>query len=176
GVLVGLKNAADVERGFATVIQNATKYNAKATELGVQVQQMLPCGQEAIIGAVTDQAFDKLVAFGLGGILVEVLKDVTFRLAPASHQDALSLLDGIAAADVLKGVRGADPVDREALATMIENVSRLIPDFPEISEMDLNPVFATAKGAVAADVRIVLDFSPTPARKQRSQEEIVRQM
>ncbi|HWY72189.1 MAG TPA: acetate--CoA ligase family protein, partial [Burkholderiaceae bacterium] len=102
--------------------------------------------------------------------------DVTFRLAPATHQDALSMLDGIAAADVLKGVRGAAPVDREALATMIENVSRLIADFPEISEMDLNPVFATATGAIAADVRIVLDFSPAPARKQRSQEEIVRQM
>ena len=176
GVLVGLKSALEVERGFATIMQNAKNYSAKAQLLGVQVQQMLPGGQEVIIGAVTDQAFGKLVAFGLGGILVEVLKDVTFRLAPASHQDALSMLDGIAAADVLKGVRGADPVDREALATMIENVSRLIADFPEISEMDLNPVFATAKGAVAADVRIVLDFSPAPARKQRSQEQIVRQM
>ncbi len=176
GVLVGLKNAAEVERGFGTIIQNAAKYNSKATILGVQVQQMLPGDQEVIIGAVTDRAFGKLVAFGLGGILVEVMKDVTFRLAPASHQDALSMLDGIAAADVLKGVRGAAPVNREALATMIENVSRLVADFPEISEMDLNPVFATAKGAIAADVRIVLDFAQAPARKQRSQEEIVRQM
>jgi acetyl coenzyme A synthetase (ADP forming)-like protein len=176
GVLVGVKSAADVERGFATIIQNAAKYNPKATVLGVQVQQMLPGGQEVIIGAVTDRAFGKLVAFGLGGILVEVLKDVTFRLAPASHEEALSMLDGIAAADVLKGVRGADPVNRNALASMIENVSRLVADFPEISEMDLNPVFATPQGAIAADVRVVLDFSPPPARKQRSQDEIVRQM
>jgi acetyl coenzyme A synthetase (ADP forming)-like protein len=176
GVLVGLKSAAEVERGFATVIQNAARYNPKASVLGVQVQQMLPGGQEVIIGAVTDRAFGKLVAFGLGGILVEVLKDVTFRLAPASHEDALSMLDGIAAADVLKGVRGADPVNRDALATMIQNVSRLVADFPEISEMDLNPVFATAQGAIAADVRIVLDFAQPPARRRRSQEEIVRQM
>jgi acetyl coenzyme A synthetase (ADP forming)-like protein len=176
GVLVGLKSAGEVERGFATIIQNASKYNPKATVLGVQVQQMLPGGQEVIIGAVTDRAFGKLVAFGLGGILVEVLKDVTFRLAPTSHQDALSMLDGIAAADVLKGVRGADPVNREVLAAMIENVSRLVADFPEISEMDLNPVFATAQTAIAADVRIVLDFAPPPPRKQHTQDEIVRQM
>jgi acetyl coenzyme A synthetase (ADP forming)-like protein len=176
GVLVGLKTAAEVERGFATVIQNAARYNPQASVLGVQVQQMLPGGQEVIIGAVTDRAFGKLVAFGLGGVLVEVLKDVTFRLAPASHEDALSMLDGIAAADVLKGVRGADPVNRAALATMIASVSRLVSDFPEISEMDLNPVFATAQGAIAADVRIVLDFAAPPARKRHSQEQIVRQM
>ncbi len=176
GVLVGLKNAGEVERGFGTIMQNALKYKPDATLLGIQVQQMLPGGQEVIIGAVTDPAFGKLVAFGLGGILVEVLKDVTFRLAPASHEDALSMLDGIAAADVLKGVRGAEPVDREALATLIENVSRLVADFPEISEMDLNPVFATARSAIAADVRIVLDFAPAPQRRRRSQEEIVGQM
>ncbi len=83
---------------------------------GVQVQQMLTGGQEVIIGAVTDPAFGKLVAFGLGGILVEVLKDITFRLAPATREDALSMLDGIAAAEILRGVRGAPAVDREALA------------------------------------------------------------
>jgi acetyl coenzyme A synthetase (ADP forming)-like protein len=176
GVLVGVKSAAEAETGFATIMANAARYNSKATLLGVQVQQMLAVGQEVIIGAVTDPAFGKLVAFGLGGILVEVLKDITFRLAPASRQDALSMLDGIAAADILKGVRGSDPVDRTALATMIENVSQLIADFPEIAEMDLNPVFATKSGAVAADVRIVLDWAPPPARYRPSQETIVRQM
>ena len=102
--------------------RNARKYDPKAEILGVQVQQMLAGGQEVIIGAVTDPAFGKLVAFGLGGILVEVLKDITFRLAPASHEDALSMLDGIAAAEILRGVRGAQPVDRAALAGMIERV------------------------------------------------------
>ena len=137
---------------------------------------MLAGGQEVIIGAVTDPAFGKLVAFGLGGILVEVLKDITFRLAPASEEDALSMLDGIAAAEILRGVRGAKPVDRAALANMIERVSSLVADFPEISEMDLNPVFASEHGATAADVRIVLDFNPVAARHRPSQELIVAQM
>lgn len=176
GVIVGVSNAADAEKGYTTIIANAAKYNAKATLLGVQVQQMLSGGQEVIIGAVTDPAFGKLVAFGLGGVLVEVLKDITFRLAPASRDDALSMLDGIAAAEILKGVRGADPVDRTALATLIENVSQLVSDFPEITEMDLNPVFATKSGAIAADVRIVVDFKPQPVRYRPSQETIIRQM
>jgi acetyl coenzyme A synthetase (ADP forming)-like protein len=176
GVIVGVKSAGEVEKGFAMIMANAKKYDAKANLLGVQVQQMLLGGQEVIIGAVTDPSFGKLVAFGLGGILVEVLKDITFRLAPATREDALSMLDGIAAAEILKGVRGADPVDRDALAGMIENVSNLISDFPEISEMDLNPVFASKNGAIAADVRIVLDFAPAPARYRPSHEEIVTAM
>ena len=176
GVLVGVKNAEDVQKGFDTVIANAKKYNAKANILGVQVQQMLAGGQEVIIGAVTDPVFGKLVAFGLGGVLVEVLKDITFRLSPATQDDALSMLDGIAAAQILKGVRGADPVNRDALAKMIQNVSQLISDHPEIAEMDLNPVFATKDGAIAADVRIVVDFSPAPARYRPKHEDIVRDM
>src|SRR5438046_6069840 len=125
GVLVGLKSADDVQKGYDTIIANAKKYNAKANLQGVQVQQMLAGGQEVIVGAVTDPAFGKLVAFGLGGVLVEVLKDITFQLAPATREEALSMLDGIAAAEILRGARGAPPVDREALATMIVSVSQL---------------------------------------------------
>jgi acetyl coenzyme A synthetase (ADP forming)-like protein len=176
GVLVGMKSAEDVQQGFDTIMANARKYNAKANLLGVQVQQMLSGGQEVIVGAVTDPSFGKLVAFGLGGVLVEVLKDITFRLAPATREDALSMQDGIAAAAILRGVRGADPIDREALARIIENVSQLVSDFPEIAEMDLNPVFATKNGATAADVRIVVDFAPAPARYRPSHEDIVRDM
>jgi acyl-CoA synthetase (NDP forming) len=176
GVLVGVKDADQAQEAFNTIVANARRYKADATIEGVQIQQMLSGGQEVIIGAVTDPAFGKLVAFGLGGILVEVLKDITFRLAPASREEALSMLDGIAAAEILKGVRGAPGVDREALATMIVNVSQLVSDFPEISELDLNPVFATPRGATAADVRVVLDFKPPVARYRPSQEEIVRQM
>jgi len=176
GVLVGVKSAADVEQGFATIMANAKKYNDKATLAGVQVQQMLQGGQEVIIGAVTDPSFGKLVAFGLGGILVEVLKDATFRLAPATKDDALSMLDSIAAAEMLKGVRGAAGVNREALATMIQRVSELVSDFPEISELDLNPVFATDKNATAADVRIVIDTQPAPARFRPAHDDIVKSM
>src|SRR6266571_5309540 len=121
GVLVGVKSAEEAEKGFATIMANAKKYDAKAKLLGVQVQQMLSGGQEVIVGAVTDPSFGKLVAFGLGGVLVEVLKDITFRLAPATRDDALSMLAGVAAAEILKGVRGTDPVDRKALAGMIES-------------------------------------------------------
>src|ERR1700720_2849121 len=176
GVLVGVKSAEEVDKGFATIMANAKKYDPNAKLLGVQIQQMLLGGEEVIIGAVTDPSFGKLVAFGLGGILVEVLKDITFRLAPASREDALSMLDGIAAAEILKGVRGSDPVHREALATLIQNVSELISDFPDITEMDLNPVFATKNGAIAADVRIVVDFSPAPPRYRPSHDDIVRDM
>ncbi|CAB3672725.1 acetate--CoA ligase family protein [Paraburkholderia rhynchosiae] len=176
GVLVGVKSAADVVQGFTTIMENAKRYNAQANLLGVQVQQMIGGGQEVIVGAVTDPSFGKLVAFGLGGVLVEVLKDITFRLAPASRDDARSMLDGIAAAEMLKGVRGGEAVDREALAGLIESVSRLVSDFPEISELDLNPVFASKRGAIAADVRIVLDFAPPVERYRPSQEDIVRQM
>jgi acetyl coenzyme A synthetase (ADP forming)-like protein len=176
GVIVGVKSAAEAEKAYDAIIANAKKYKSSAKIDGVQVQQMLSGGQEVIIGAVTDPSFGKLVAFGLGGVLVEVLKDITFRLAPASKDDALSMLDSIKAAEILKGVRGADPVDREALAALIQNVSQLIGDFPEISEMDLNPVFASQSAATAADVRIVMDWNPPPQRYRPGQDEILKAM
>jgi acetyl coenzyme A synthetase (ADP forming)-like protein len=176
GVMVGVKTADDVEKNYATILANAKKYKADAKIEGIQVQQMLLGGQEVIIGAVTDGSFGKLVAFGLGGVLVEVLKDITFRLAPATKQDALSMLDGIQAHEMLKGVRGSDPANRDAIADIIVNVSQLITDFPEISEMDLNPVFATKSDAIAADVRIVVDFAPPPPRPRPNHDDIVRQM
>jgi acetyl coenzyme A synthetase (ADP forming)-like protein len=176
GVMVGVKTAEDVEKNYATILANAKKYKADAKIEGIQVQQMLLGGQEVIVGAVTDGSFGKLVAFGLGGVLVEVLKDITFRLAPATKEDALSMLDGIQAHEMLKGVRGSDPANRDAIADIIVNVSQLITDFPEISEMDLNPVFATKADAIAADVRIVVDFEPKPPRPRPNHDDIVRQM
>jgi acetyl coenzyme A synthetase (ADP forming)-like protein len=176
GVLVGVKSAEEAAKGFDTIVANAKKYNPNATIVGVQVQQMIKGGQEVIIGAVTDGSFGKLVAFGLGGVLVEVLKDITFRMAPATQEDALSMLDGIKAADMLKGVRGSDPVNREALAAMIVRVSELVSDFPEISELDLNPVFASKDSAIAADVRIVVDFEAKPARARPSEKDVLASM
>ena len=176
GVVVGVKSTDEAAKAYDRIIANAKNYKANAKIDGVQVQQMLQGGQEVIIGAVTDPSFGKLVAFGLGGVLVEVLKDITFRLAPASKEDSLSMLDGIKAADILKGVRGAEPVSREALAGLIQNVSQLISDFPEIAEMDLNPVFASKSSAVAADVRIVMNWNPPPQRYRPGQQEIVGQM
>ena len=176
GVIVGVKSAEEAGKAYDTIVANAKKYKADAQILGVQVQQMIAGGQEVIIGAVTDASFGKLVAFGLGGVLVEVLKDITFRLAPATKEDALSMLDGIQAAEMLKGVRGSDPVDREALARLIVGVSELVTDFPEISELDLNPVFASKSGAIAADVRIVVDFHPKPSRHRPAEADVVKSM
>ena len=176
GVLVGIPNAQEASKAYQTIIENAKKYKADATILGVQVQQMIQGGQEVIIGAVTDPSFGKLVAFGLGGVLVEVLKDITFRLAPASKADALSMLDGIKAAEMLKGVRGSDPVNREALANLIVSVSDLVNDFPEISELDLNPVFASKNTAIAADVRIVVDFVAKIPRYRPPENEVLVSM
>lgn len=176
GVIVGVKNADDAVTAYETIIANAKKYKADAKIVGVQVQQMIKGGQETIIGAMTDDSFGKLVAFGMGGVLVEVLKDVTFRLAPATREDAASMLDGIQAAEVLKGVRGAKPVSREALQDTIVRVSQLVSDFPEISEMDLNPVFASEDGAIAADVRVVLNFNQKPARYRPDEKAVVTSM
>src|SRR5947208_4811228 len=173
GVMVGVKTSADAEKNYATILSNARKYKSDAKIEGVQVQQMLAGGTEVIVGSITDASFGKLVAFGLGGVLVEVLKDITFRLAPATKQDALSMLDGIQAHEILKGVRGGEPVNRTAIADVIVKVSQLVTDFPEIVELDLNPVFATAKDAIAADVRIVVDFAYKPKPKPRPTEEIV---
>ena len=176
GVLVGLRNAAEVSAGYDTILKNAKAYKADAKIDGIQVQQMLTGGTEVIVGSITDGSFGKLVAFGLGGVLVEVLKDITFRLAPATREDALSMLDGIQAREMLHGVRGGDAVNRDALADIVVKVSQLVTDFPEITELDLNPVFATKADAIAADVRIVVDFEAKPERIQRTREEIVAGM
>jgi acetyl coenzyme A synthetase (ADP forming)-like protein len=176
GVVVGVKTAAEAKRAYSQIVANAKAYNKDARITGIQVQKMMGGGQEVIVGAVTDKSFGKLVAFGLGGVLVEVMKDITFRLAPASRSDALSMLDGIQAAEILKGVRGAKGVDRAALAGIIQNVSKLVTDFPEIAELDLNPVFATDKGAMAVDVRILIDENAAATRPRPSREAIVRSM
>ncbi|MEV6721680.1 acetate--CoA ligase family protein [Streptomyces xanthochromogenes] len=176
GVVVGVEGAAEVRDAFHRIVENARAYAPRARIDGVQVQQLLPPGQEVIVGAVTDPTFGKVVAFGLGGVLVEVLKDITFRLAPVTADEALSMLDSIRAADILRGVRGAPAVDRWALAEQIRRVSRLVTDFPEIAEVDLNPVIATPEAALAADIRILLGSAEARPRRRYGREEILRSM
>ncbi|MFC9745849.1 acetate--CoA ligase family protein [Streptomyces niveus] len=176
GVQIGVGSAAEVRSAFTTIVSNARKYDPKAQILGVQVQQMVPAGTEILIGTVTDPTFGKVVAFGLGGVLVEVLKDVTFRLAPATKDEALSMLDGIRAAEILRGVRGGAAVDRDALADLVVRVSQLAADFPGIAEVDLNPVFASENGVMAADVRILLTDEVPAVRRRYSREEILTSM
>ncbi|GAA5153955.1 acetate--CoA ligase family protein [Pseudonocardia eucalypti] len=176
GVLVGVHGADAVRDGYEKILANAQAYKSDASVHGVQVQQMLSGGQEVIIGATTDQSFGKVVVFGLGGVLVEVLKDVTFRLAPVDAGEARSMLDGIAAAELLRGVRGGEAVDEDKLADVIVRLSDLVTDFPEIRELDLNPVFADAKGAVAADVRILVETEPQPERPRYTHEQMLEVM
>ncbi len=175
GVIVGLSSPRQVKHAYAQLCKNAKAYRKSATILGVQVQQMVRGGQEVLVGAVNDPSFGKLVAFGLGGVLVEVMKDLTFRLAPTSKNVALSMLDDIAGAEVLRGLRGGKGVNRAALAEIIVKVSRLVNDFPEIQEVDLNPILCADKSAKAVDVRIVLG-APAAPRQRFSQGEILNAM
>jgi acyl-CoA synthetase (NDP forming) len=163
GVVVGVGSTTEAEWAYEKIIKNARAYNPDATIVGIQIQKMLGSGHEVIIGTVTDQSFGKVVAFGLGGVLVEVLKDVTFRLAPVTAATAASMVDGIRAAEILRGVRGAEPADRDLLADVIVRVARLVTDFPQLAEVDLNPVLATSTAATAVDVRILID--PDAARQ-----------
>jgi acetyl coenzyme A synthetase (ADP forming)-like protein len=176
GVLVGLGTGDEVAAGFDEIVANAVAYDADADIVGVQVQRLMTSGHEVIIGATTDDTFGKIVAFGLGGVLVEVLKDVTFRLAPTTAVEAMSMVDGIAAAEVLRGVRGAAPADRDALADLIRRVGDLVTDFPELAEVDLNPVLATPDGATAVDVRILVDQNAAREPVRFSQEDILASM
>jgi len=177
GVLVGVASADDVSAGYDTIITNARDYDPSAELTGVQVQQMLGSGTEVLIGAITDPTFGPVMTFGLGGVLVEVLRDVTFRLAPTTFDEAHSMTGSIRAAAVLDGVRGAPPSDRRALAQMIQRVSQLVTDFPEITEVDLNPVLVTETGAIAVDARLLVSFEPAADKPARySQEQILETM
>ena len=160
GVRVGLTSAEDVEKAYSEIVERARAAVPDAEIEGVQVQQQVEGGLEVIVGGVTDPSFGRLVAFGLGGVLVEVVKDVTFRLAPLADGEAQSMLESIKGSQLLQGFRGSPPADTVALVSTIEAVSRLVTDVPEIDELDLNPVLARPDGAIALDVRITLRAEP----------------
>ncbi len=179
GVVVGVDSEDAVLAAYKQIVDNATAYKPDADIVGVQVQKMLVTGgdvQEVIVGAVTDPTFGKVVAFGLGGVLVEVLKDVTFRLAPLSDDEARAMVDGIEAHEMLEGVRGARPVDKEIVGNLIKRVSDLVTDFPQFAEVDLNPVLAGPDGATAVDFRIIVDAEAGKPVERYSSEEILTAM
>jgi acyl-CoA synthetase (NDP forming) len=157
GVLVNLKNAADVAAGYNKIIENAKKYKPEAKIVGVLVQEMAPQSTEVIVGAIKDPQFGQTVMFGLGGIFVELLKDVSFRVAPITVEDAKEMITQLKAYPLLTGYRNTPPADIDALAAILGNTSRLIMDHPEIKELDLNPVMAYSKGAKTVDARIILE-------------------
>ncbi len=159
---------------------NAKKHKSDAKIEGIQIQQMLLGGQEVIVGAVTDGSFGKLVAFGLGGVLVEVLKNITFRLS-AGHQGRCAVDAGRHSGRMKcceeRACAAADPANRDAIADIIvNNVSKLISIFPRSTKWISTRYSATKTNAIAADVRIVVDFDPKPPRPRPNHDDIVRQM
>ena len=156
GVKVGIESADDVRAAFDEIVATVKKVQPDASIDGVAVQQMAPAGTEVIIGVSKDPQFGPVVMFGLGGILVEVLKDVAFRIVPLEPRDARQMIREIKGFPVLEGVRGQDPADLDALEGLILQISQFIDAHPEIEELDLNPVFAYKDGCIAVDARIVI--------------------
>jgi len=158
GVKVNLQNAKDVENAFDTIIKNAKKYNKKADIKGVLVVEMVKGGKELIIGSKLEPGFGPVIMLGMGGIYVEVLKDVTFKLAPMTNVEADHMISSIKTKKILEGVRGEKPSDVKKLSECIQRLSQLVTDFNEIKELDMNPVLVMEKnkGCKVLDVRIGL--------------------
>jgi len=158
GVKLGITGANDVRDAFDLLVYRATRYMPDAEIWGCLVQEMIQGGKEVIVGMNHDPQFGPLMMFGLGGIYVEALRDVAFRIAPFSRQEAQEMIAEIRAYSLLKGVRGERPADVEAIVDTLLRLSQLVTDFSEVMEMDINPlmVFEVGRGVVGVDMRLVL--------------------
>jgi len=156
GVKLGLDSGAAVTAAFGEIVEAVEKHQPDARVDGVAVQKMARPGIEVIVGMSKDPQFGPVLMFGLGGILVEVLKDVAFRIVPLEPRDARQMVREIKGFPVLQGFRGQEPADLEALEKLLLSVSAFVEAHPEIEELDLNPVFAYKDGALAVDARIVV--------------------
>jgi len=158
GVEVGVPDE-EAAATYADLISRARNYQPEANILGVQVQEMLNLdeGTETIVGMNRDPQFGPLLLFGLGGIFVEVLEDTTVRVAPVGEDEATAMLDEIDSAPLLRGARGRTPVDEDGIVETIQRLSQLVTDFPEILELDINPLVATPDGVSAVDIRLTID-------------------
>jgi acetyl-CoA synthetase (ADP-forming) len=156
GVKAGVKSNGEVRRAFREIIANARKANRKASISGILVQSMAQTGHEFVVGGTRDPQFGPTVMFGLGGIYVELFKDVSFRLAPLDQGEALSMMDEIKSSRLLTGFRGSKPLDKTSAAKVIMAVGDIMNDHPEIDSVDINPLFIYPKGVCAVDVRIIL--------------------
>jgi 4-hydroxybutyryl-CoA synthetase (ADP-forming) len=156
GVKVGLSNDKEVENAFKEIVENAKKYDKNAVIKGVLVVEMVKGGKEMIIGSKLEPGFGPVIMLGMGGIYVEILKDVTFRLAPVTEREADDMISSIKTQKLLKGVRGEKPSDIKKLSDCIQRLSQLVTDFKEIKELDMNPVLVMeeGKGCKILDVRI----------------------
>ena len=157
GVKVGLKTKEDVAGAYAEIMDSVKQKFPKAKIEGASVQNMAKPGIEVIIGMTKDAQFGPVLMFGLGGIWVEVLKDVSFRIVPLTKNDASEMIKEIKGYPLLQGYRGMDPASISTLEDMLLKLSDFMEKNPEIKEMDLNPIFAYKDGAVAVDARVVLE-------------------
>jgi acetyl-CoA synthetase (ADP-forming) len=157
GVKINLKESKDVRDAYEQIIKNVNKCNPSAKIVGVIVQEMAPPSTEVIVGAIKDPQFGPAIMFGLGGVFVEVLNDVAFRITPVTKEEACEMICEVKAYPLLKGYRTTPPADTGAIASIIQNVSRLVTDHPEIKELDLNPILIYEHGAKTVDARIILE-------------------
>jgi acyl-CoA synthetase (NDP forming) len=156
GVKLNLGSEEEVAAAFDEIVAAARRAESEATVLGVSVQKMARPGVEVIMGMTMDPQFGPVLMFGLGGVFVEVLKDVAFRIVPLEARDARQMIRDIQGFPVLEGFRGQEPADLAALEDMLMRLSAFVEEHPEIQELDLNPIFAYKDGALAVDARIVL--------------------
>ena len=156
GVKVGVKDEEEARMTYQEIISKAIKYNKKAKISGVIVYTMVPQGTEIIIGMMKDPHFGPVIMFGLGGIFVEVLKDISFRILPIEEIDAREMITEIKGYEILKGARGNPPRDIRAIEEVLMKVSKLTMENPEIKEIDLNPIFVFEKGLQVVDARMIL--------------------
>lgn len=157
GVIVNLQSKEEVKTAYKKILENAKKYKPDAKIEGVLVQEMAPQATEVIVGSLKDPQFGPTLMFGLGGIFVELLKDVTFRIAPITEQEAAEMIVGVKAFPLLNGYRNTPPADVKAIVNLLLAVSKLVTDHQEIKELDLNPVMADENGAKTVDARIILE-------------------
>lgn len=159
GIMLSLQNADELRAAYREMMEDSPKKRPDAVLEGVQMQPMLSCGREVVIGMIRDPTFGPMLMFGLGGVYVEILKDVKFAIAPVNEKEALEMITGIKTYPLLAGARGEKPSDIAAVAEAILTVSRLVCDFPEIEEFEINPmmVFEEGKGAFTVDMRLTLN-------------------
>ncbi|MCZ6893696.1 MAG: acetate--CoA ligase family protein [Gammaproteobacteria bacterium] len=156
GVRVGLDDSAAVTAAFNEIIANANNAVPDASITGIAVQRMAPAGTEVIVGMTTDPQFGPVIMFGLGGVMVEVLKDVSFRVVPLDERDAAQMIDEIKGKAILDGVRGQPAADKVAIKRAILKVAEFVERNPDVRELDLNPMLVYPDGAIAVDARIVI--------------------
>jgi len=157
GVKLNLKTQEQVKQAYHRILENVKKHKPDAKINGILVQEMAPPSTEVIVGATKDPQFGPALMFGLGGIFVEVLKDVAFRIAPITESDAREMITEVKAYPTLRGYRGQPPADTDAIVQILLNTSRLVMENQVIKELDLNPIMVYEKGAKTVDARIILE-------------------